>query len=764
MQILDQQQTDYKLPSKPSRSQNISKYFQLMKFSSNHYEIKFLKNLHLQLYSITFVNELPKEQQNELIMHVSSSAQFLRKNGINRFWISGYNLWSFDFVEKPFQVPGCKQLQNINLLIKHVKTYNLTQNLDLIPHESLKQAMNAILSQIYQERNLKQIFRKGQFFDKDKIEKINDVQILQGFTSVLQMGQSSPLLLIDFKTKVFNKQTVLHFIKENKKSKNPVDLQTFFENKTFMTIYSKRMYRIKSIDFKSNPTSKMESLNVSYEQYYYQRYKITLSDLTQPLLVHEDKKTKQSIRLIPELLYMIELTNAQKNNFKVMNNIKLQTTLDPLERSNKIDNERTLLDKYFSNHSISISNNSATPAYKIVKPTLLPEASIKQTDGACFNIRGKLIEQSNINNWILIHYNEEQQIASLFTQEFIKATKELGNQISPPRKIVMNNLDPAAWSQALLNNFNTNGKPQIVVSILDRHEDSKLYNELKKFLISVQGVLHQNVAIQTVDSKKFSKIAQQIVKQVHSKIGKQLWNIQKITEISERIMIIGIDVYHKTLANNKSCVGFNAQFGQQSEKHFTKTIIVEKGKELNKGVGQLLNLSLQQYQKQNKQYPDTIVIFRDGVGNSQINDLIEIELNTMKSVIQQTYNIKLPQFAYIIVNKRISDKFFSSNNENNGMIFPERVTYKEFDFFLIAQQVNQGTPIPTHYTVIENTTNWNEDTFWRFTYFQCFNYRNWSGPVKIPACLQNAHTVAYRVGEVIQSDAHASLESLLYFL
>ncbi|CAD8074370.1 unnamed protein product [Paramecium sonneborni] len=763
MQILDQDLTTYKPPQKPLRSQNLQKYFQLMKFNSNHYEIKFLKNLQLYLYSIIFQKEIPKEQQNELIMHVSSCSQLIKKNGINKFWISGYNLWSLEYVEKPFEVQGCKQLQDVNFVIKHTKTYNLTQNIDLIPRESLKQAMNAILSQIYQERNLKQIFKKGQFFDKDKIEKLGDVQILQGFTSVLQIGQNSPLLLIDFKTKILNKQTVLNFIKENKKSQNQIDLQSFFENKTFMTIYSKRMYRIKSIDYKSNPTSKMEGTNMTYEQYYYQRYKIKLCDLTQPLLVHEDKRTKQQIRLIPELLYMIELTAAQKNNFKLMSHIKQQTTLEPKDRSTKIETERNLLEKYFSTRSISLSNNSETPAYKAIKPSILPEASIKLTDGACFNFRGKLIEQSNINNWILLYYKEEQQIANIFIQEFAKSSKDLGNQIAAPKKIEMNSLDPAVWIQTLINHFNNN-KPQIVVTILDRYEDSKLYFELKKFLISGYGILHQNVAIQTVNSKKFSKIASSIVKQIHSKIGKQLWNIQKITEISDRIMIVGIDVYHKTLINNQSCVGFNAQFGQQSEKHFTKTIIVNKGQELNKGVGQLLNLSLQSYQKINKYYPDTIIIFRDGVGNSQIENLIEIELKAMKSVIQQTYNIKLPQFAYILVNKRISDKFFSPNHESNGMIFPERITSKEFDFFLIAQQVNQGTPTPTHYTVIENTTNWNEDTFWRFTYFQCFNYRNWSGPVKIPACLQNAHTVAYRVGEVIKSDAHSALESLLYFL
>ena len=64
----------------------------------------------------------------------------------------------------------------------------------------------------------------------------------------------------------------------------------------------------------------------------------------------------------------------------------------PLERSSKIETERTLLDKYFSNHSISLSNNSQTNAYKVIKPAILPETSIKYTEGGCFNIKGKLIE------------------------------------------------------------------------------------------------------------------------------------------------------------------------------------------------------------------------------------------------------------------------------------------------------------------------------------------------------------------------------------
>lgn len=76
---------------------------------------------------------------------------------------------------------------------------------------------------------------------------------------------------------------------------------------------------------------------------------------------------------------------------------------------------------------------------------------------------------------------------------------------------------------------------------------------------------------------------------------------------------------------------------------------------------------------------------------------------------------------------------------------------------MAAQYVTQGTCTPTHYTVLENTTKFTEEMFWLITYYQCFNYWNWSGAVKVPACVQYAHKLAFLVGDTFQKQIHKSL-------
>lgn len=44
-------------------------------------------------------------------------------------------------------------------------------------------------------------------------------------------------------------------------------------------------------------------------------------------------------------------------------------------------------------------------------------------------------------------------------------------------------------------------------------------------------------------------------------------------KISQRIMLIGIDVYHKTLNNRKSCAGFIASLDSNISKYYS-TILV----------------------------------------------------------------------------------------------------------------------------------------------------------------------------------------------
>ena len=83
--------------------------------------------------------------------------------------------------------------------------------------------------------------------------------------------------------------------------------------------------------------------------------------------------------------------------------------------------------------------------------------------------------------------------------------------------------------------------------------------------------------------------------------------------------------------------------------------------------------------------------------------------------------------AEIIVTKRIDDRFFTLDrnkkdyaNPSSGTAVITGVTNPDpdvCDFYLVAQNVNQGTVTPTHYHILQNTTNFSLDVFLELTYF-----------------------------------------------
>lgn len=146
-----------------------------------------------------------------------------------------------------------------------------------------------------------------------------------------------------------------------------------------------------------------------------------------------------------------------------------------------------------------------------------------------------------------------------------------------------------------------------------------------------------------------------------------------------------------------------------------------------KEVGKVLFEALNVYKSENNFYPDTIILYRDGVGESQVSDLIEVELKEIHACFARIEPNYKPQFAEILVNKRISDRLFIQKgasredcaNAPGGTLVSDKIVKDNFNFFLIAQNVGQGqgTATPTHYTVIENSTTLSEDMFWQLTYF-----------------------------------------------
>ena len=118
----------------------------------------------------------------------------------------------------------------------------------------------------------------------------------------------------------------------------------------------------------------------------------------------------------------------------------------------------------------------------------------------------------------------------------------------------------------------------------------------------------------------------------------------------------------------------------------------------------------------------------------------------------------------LVVNKKVNSRYYNVLKESQGGKFPPKVenvnsgsilveplsSHNSYDFHLAAQYVTQGTCTPTLFRVAYDTTKMPQEALINFTFEQCFNYYNWEGAVRVPACLQCADKLSKLVSMYVK--------------
>jgi aubergine-like protein len=166
-------------------------------------------------------------------------------------------------------------------------------------------------------------------------------------------------------------------------------------------------------------------------------------------------------------------------------------------------------------------------------------------------------------------------------------------------------------------------------------------------------------------------------------------------------------------------------------------------------IAEMVIKCITEFVKINKRIPSTIVFYRDGVGKGQYDLVQAIEISKIKKELEKKYLDKCPKLDFILVNKRINDRFYQDNAatpgakggkfkkapkwgknnhynkpipkvknpESGTMIVDHCTSDTHSDFFMIAQNVTQGTATPTHYTFLNKESVFTMDTVLTMTYF-----------------------------------------------
>ena len=180
-------------------------------------------------------------------------------------------------------------------------------------------------------------------------------------------------------------------------------------------------------------------------------------------------------------------------------------------------------------------------------------------------------------------------------------------------------------------------------------------------------------------------------------------------------MIVGIDVTHPSPTSVKgmpSVVGvvanvdenysvwpasirLQAQYQPNPDKHTTKP--QEMVSELEAMMMERLDL----YKKTNHKLPQKILVYRDGVSESQYDTVLAKELPGIeRACIQSYYELNLPQISILIVSKRTHTRFYPTDekqadpkgNPKPGTVVDRAITMEQgFDFYLQAHAPLTGT-------------------------------------------------------------------------
>lgn len=668
----------------------------------------------------------------------------------------------------------------------------------MLPPELIPQSVfNIMFKNMMKELKMSRI---GQHY-YSSVRKItverHGLQIWPGYTTAIHEYQDGLYLVIDVAHKVLRVQTVLDSMYELYQRFSGDEFRQQVINSLIgnivLTRYNNKTHKIDDIKWEDNPKTKFKLKNgeeISYIDYYKKQYGIEIKDFDQPLLINRPKEKKSLtgvskspenstnfIALIPELCNLTGLSEAFRNDMNVKKDLQAHTRLSPNQRTDQLNMLiRQILDSpkalkflkdwglELDSHLVIIDEGRVVPKEKICFAKREIETDDKSDwQRACG--QEMVLRGVDIVEWLCVFPANKEQVVEKFVALAMDSGRRLGINLSSPSIVSLANDKPDTYYNETKKALTS--RTQMVMLIFSNVSDSR-YGRVKKLCCVECPVPSQVVVVKTISKPDnvLRTVAQKIVLQMNCKMGGELWSVKMPMK---NIMIVGIDVYHKTEKKQwQSIAGFVSSLNPEQTRWYSKVCFQANGQELTDTLKPAFINAIDNYQKVNNCLPEKIFIFRDGVSDGQLSYVAEHEVTQIRSFFGADYS---PQICVIVVQKRINTRIFSQmspqdySNPKPGAVIDHRIVSKNlWDFFLVSQHVSQGTVSPTHYIVIFDDTKIKPDHIQRLCYKMTHMYYNWSGTIRVPAPCQYAHKLAFLTGQYIQADPATELCNRLFYL
>jgi len=657
------------------------------------------------------------------------------------------------------------------------------------------QLMNILFRKQLRAMKMQLVGRNYYHPDKKIDIRAHKMQVWPGISTSILQYEKDVMLCADVAHKVLRMQTVLEFLYEiygqcRNKATFYDDAKKKMLGEIVLTCYNNKTYRVDDIAWDKHPSDtfeKSDGSKISFKEYYEQVYEKPVKDPQQPLLISQPKEKDRKrgmsgpILLLPEFCVITGLSDEVRANFSIMKDLAQHTRISPAARAGNLSsfmsdlNSNQEAQKELADWNLEFSNQLLKMSGRILPVEAMHQNnckfSYKQQDADWSKeTRGKqLISTVNMTNWVLVYTQRDQKAAQDMCQTLKRVCGPMGMQVADPSLCRLNDDSARSYFGSLKEQINE--KVQMVVCIVPNNRKDR-YDAIKKLCCVEKPVPSQVVVSRTISKPQMlMSVCTKIGIQLNCKLGGEVWAVDVPLK---KLMVVGFDVYHDSLTKGKSIGGFVASTNRYLTRYYSKITSQTSHQEICDQLKVCMMGALKKYHEINGEMPDPVIIYRDGVGDGQLQQVFEHELPQYKAAFEQLsqgaavkYN---PKFAMVIVKKRVSTRLFLESNQGcsnppPGTVVDTVVTRPEWlDFFLISQSVRQGTVTPTHYNIIADSSGLKPDHFQRLTYKLCHLYYNWPGTIRVPAPCQYAHKLAFLVGQSIHQKPDDVLADRLYYL
>lgn len=397
----------------------------------------------------------------------------------------------------------------------------------------------------------------------------------------------------------------------------------------------------------------------------------------------------------------------------------------------------------------------------------------------------KLMTPVQIERWAVVNFSARCDMNSLL-RDLSKCGNMKGIRVEDPFDVFNENpsMRRAAAPSRVDSMFEQvqsklPGEPKFLLCLLPERKNSDIYGPWKRKCLSDFGIVTQCIAPTRVNDQYLTNV----LLKINAKLGGlnsqlHIENTPLIPVISKApTIILGMDVSHGSpgradIPSIAAVVSsrqwpliskYRASVRTQSSKVEMMDSLFKpaNGKEDN---GIIRELLIDFYMSSGKRKPEQIIIFRDGVSESQFNQVLNIELDQIIEACKFLDDQWSPKFTLIIAQKNHHTKFFQTGNcPDNvppGTVVDKAVCHpKNYDFYMCSHAGMIGTTRPTHYHVLLDENHFSADDLQELVHSLSYVYQRSTTAISVVAPICYAHLAAAQVGQFVKFEDRSETSS-----